>query len=268
MRIKIISTDFDGTLLNKNKKLTEKTRDGLRKLKSQGYIIIGVTERILETIKKDLEVELFDYIIFNSGVNIYIPKTNTVESNGYIEKETGTKIIEVLKENKDNIAFATYNKYYNFPNYPSNTKEKFIKKIETINEIEESISKITINIETQEKLNNYREKLEEIKNINYYTAQDSFSKNQKLIILPKNINKKEALENLAKKLNVKMNEIIYFGDSLNDLELIESKCITVAMGNALNIIKQKADFITLTNNEDGVITFIDKYIKGEENGTK
>ena len=61
MKIKIIATDFDGTLLNSKKEITKKTREGLESLKKKGYIIIGVTGRILTTGKEDIE-KYFDSI--------------------------------------------------------------------------------------------------------------------------------------------------------------------------------------------------------------
>lgn len=50
-----------------------------------------------------------------------------------------------------------------------------------------------------------------------------------------------------------MQEILYFGDSLNDLDLINSEYITIAMANALDIIKEKAKFITDSNDNDGIV---------------
>ena len=56
MKIKIISTDFDGTLLNSNKRISENSKKELIKLKNNNYIIVGVTGRILETIKEDIDI--------------------------------------------------------------------------------------------------------------------------------------------------------------------------------------------------------------------
>ena len=268
MKIKILSTDFDGTLLNSDKKITEKSKQGLLKLKEKGITIVGITERILATVKNDIDTSLFDYIILNNGANLYNPKTNKIEYNNYIEKETAEEITTKLNQITNKISFATYNKYYNFPNYKNGSNKPYVVEINNINEIKDPISRININIEKEE-LEYSKKELQSIDNINLYTSQDSFSDIQKLTILPNNINKKIALEKLSTKLNIKMEEIIFFGDGLNDLELINSNCITVAMGNALNIIKEKAKYITTSNNEDGVISFMEKITKeiGEANGT-
>ena len=111
MKIKILSTDFDGTLLNSDKKITEKSKQGLLKLKEKGITIVGITERILATVKNDIDTSLFDYIILNNGANLYNPKTNKIEYNNYIEKETAKEITNKLNKITNKISFATYNKY-------------------------------------------------------------------------------------------------------------------------------------------------------------
>lgn len=256
MKIKILSTDFDGTLLNSEKKITEKTKQEILKLKEKGMITIGITERILATIKQDIDTSLFDYIILNNGANIYIPKTNKTEYNGYIEKEIVENITNLLNRITDKISYATYDKYYNFPNYKNGSNKSFVITINNISEIQEPISRININV-NKEELEYYKKELQNITNINLQMSQDSFSETQRLTILPLNINKKIALENLAKTLNIKMEEILYFGDGLNDLEIIKSNCISVAMGNALEIVKKNANYITSSNDEDGIAAFIE-----------
>lgn len=259
MKIKILSTDFDGTLLNSQKQITEKTKQKLLELKSKGITIIGITERIFTTIKEDIDLNLFDYIIFNNGANIYISDNKKIEYNNYIQKDLAERILTTLTSISDCISFATYNKYYNFPNYKNGANKSFVKVINNLNEIEDPIAKININIKNEE-LEYYKKKLENFNDINIFISQDSFSEIQKLIILPKEINKKTALEKLKEKLNINMEEIIYFGDSLNDLELIKSNCISIAMGNALDIIKENANYITTSNDKEGICKFIDNYI--------
>ena len=261
MKIKIISTDFDGTLLNSNKRISENSKKELIKLKNNNYIIVGVTGRILETIKEDIDINLFNYIIFNNGVNILNTKNNEINYNGFIDKETAENITKLLTDYKDKISYATFNEYYNFPNYQSSSKN--IKTINNLNEIEEQISKISIKLEDNKKIEQLKILIENnIKNINVFNSQDSFSTNKFLMIQPKNINKEYALTKLTEKLNIKREEVIFFGDGLNDLELISSSFVTVAMKNALPIIKEKAKFITTYNNDnDGVINFLKEHLK-------
>ena len=81
-----------------------------------------------------------------------------------------------------------------------------------------------------------------------------------IVINPANLNKANSLEELGNKLDIALDEMVFFGDGLNDLEAIERVGDGVAMGNALQIIKDKAKHVTLSNNEDGIASYILKNI--------
>ena len=63
---------------------------------------------------------------------------------------------------------------------------------------------------------------------------------------------------MCQKLNISTDEVIFFGDSTNDLPIINKVGLGVAMGNALDEVKLQAKEVTLTNDEDGVSDFLDK----------
>lgn len=68
------------------------------------------------------------------------------------------------------------------------------------------------------------------------------------------------MENLGRHFGIKQNEMIAIGDGYNDLSMIEYAGLGVAMDNAPDEIKQRADFVTLSNNEDGVAHVIRKFV--------
>ena len=61
-------------------------------------------------------------------------------------------------------------------------------------------------------------------------------------------------------MGYKREEIMAFGDGQNDKSMIEYAGLGVAMGNALEEVKEVADLITLTNEEDGVSHMVEKYL--------
>ena len=73
-------------------------------------------------------------------------------------------------------------------------------------------------------------------------------------------NKGEALCALADHLGVSREATLDFGDGLNDLTMIKYAGVGVAMGNAQQPVKDAADVITLSNDEDGLVPIIEKYI--------
>jgi hypothetical protein len=72
--------------------------------------------------------------------------------------------------------------------------------------------------------------------------------------------KGKALRLLATHLNIDREQIIAIGDSYNDLDMFRNSGLSVAMGNARQEIKQAADYVTGTNNDDGVATVIEKFV--------
>ena len=63
-----------------------------------------------------------------------------------------------------------------------------------------------------------------------------------------------------KYLDMDVKDLIACGDGFNDLTMIEYAGVGVAMGNAQQIVKDHADYITLTNDEDGLVPVIEKFI--------
>ena len=69
----------------------------------------------------------------------------------------------------------------------------------------------------------------------------------------KKASKGNALRELAKKLNIKEDEVMIFGDQKNDISMFDiAGFYKVAMGNAVSEIKERANYVTKTNNEDGI----------------
>lgn len=82
-----------------------------------------------------------------------------------------------------------------------------------------------------------------------------------LEILPANCGKGEALEFLCGRLGINMNEVMAFGDSMNDESMIVKCGLSVAMSNGLDKIKDEAAFVTrLTNDQDGIADFVEQFV--------
>ena len=79
----------------------------------------------------------------------------------------------------------------------------------------------------------------------------------------KGIDKAKALETVLTKLGVNKEEIVAFGDGHNDISMVRYAGVGIAMGNAVQELKDIADYVTLSNDEDGIAYAIDKFIKEE-----
>jgi Cof subfamily protein (haloacid dehalogenase superfamily) len=81
-----------------------------------------------------------------------------------------------------------------------------------------------------------------------------------LEVMAREANKADALRVVAAHYQVERHEVMAIGDSYNDIEMIEWAGVGVAMGNAWQDVKQAADFVTLSNDEEGVAEALQKYI--------
>ncbi len=258
MKYKVIATDFDGTLLNSEGKITEKTYEGLKEYHKKGHIIVGVTGRILSSIINKIDIGLFDYLILCDGTFIYDVKNKKTIFASFIPHDIIENITINMLEKVKEINYASLTNYYILKQHPINNFSH-LKPINTIKEIVEPISRMTLFFKNNEEAE-YHQKIihEKYPLVNSFIMEDSFDEEKRININLKNINKKTTLEYLAKQLKIDTNEIIFFGDGLNDLEIFSSNIFSVAMSNALKEIKEKSNDITLTNDQDGVITYLEK----------
>ena len=74
------------------------------------------------------------------------------------------------------------------------------------------------------------------------------------------VHKANAIQSLCTRLEINMEEVMAIGDSLNDLKMIEQVGLGIAMKNAQQKVLEAADYITATNNEDGVAKAIEKFV--------
>ena len=81
-----------------------------------------------------------------------------------------------------------------------------------------------------------------------------------LELVPKGIDKAQSLAVLLKEINMTKDEMIAIGDGFNDLSMIKFAGLGVAMANAQDVVKENADYITLSNEEDGVAHVVRKFI--------
>lgn len=257
---KLIAMDFDGTLLTTDKKVTDYTKKVLLELKQLNYIIVGVTARTLDSVKSVANINVFDYLILNNGGYIYDIKNNSGEYQEIISRKDYTSITEQLKDLSKRIDYCSKNFYYYYKETLGDERP-FIKRITSLDEINEKILRMNIHISNEDTIdyclnlitNNY-------KDLKCFIMEDSDNAGKWLVVSPKNIDKGVSLKKLGNKLKINTEEMIFFGDGPNDLEVIKLVGCGVAMSNAIDIIKSEAKYITLSNNQDGIAVFLEKYL--------
>lgn len=246
--IKMIVTDLDGTLLNKEKKVTEETKKYLSVLKEKGYIIVIATGRIYQEALCATDGASFaNYIITDTGSCIYDDKNNVVKKNT-IEKNIIKKILAFY--NKQIRKLKIYNDVKAFE-YEKGQEEEILEQCKEITH-----SSIEIfNSENFEKL--YEVLKREFHELEIIKMQDSFSDKNWLELMPKGCTKFKAIKKLAESLNIKIEKVMAFGDGLNDIEMLKGCGVGIALKNALPEVKKVAkDITSYDNNNEGIRKYL------------
>lgn len=263
MKYKLIAMDFDGTLLTSDKKITEKNRDVLQKYKNNKYIIVGITARNLSSVNNVCNINTFNYLILNNGSYIYDVENNIGIDIGHINRNTLINITNNFKDFAEQIDYCSLNKYYIYKK--ENIKNNgFTVKINSFEDIKEIIVRMNIFLKSNEEIKKNKKYIEsEFDDLNVFEMSDTDNNNSRkwIALNPKGIDKLKALEILCKKIDINLDEVIFFGDSTNDLSIINKVGLGVAMGNALKEVKEQAKEIILSNDEDGIAIFLDKILK-------
>ena len=261
MNYKLISMDFDGTLLTSDKKVTKRTKDILLKYKDNNYIIVGITGRNLSRVKACCDINIFDYLILCNGSYIYNVNNDSMKLINYIKKDIVKNITDYFKNILYELWYLSSEKYYIYNSKEQFTEDYFIS-IKNISEIKEQIGKIILFPKDNKDIKLYKEYIDnnfcEIVTFEM-TNTDNNSNTKWLEINPKGIDKFETLKLLCNKLDISTNEVIFFGDGTNDLSVISQVGLGVAMRNALQEVKKQAKDITLSNDEDGIATFLERF---------
>ncbi len=264
--IKLITIDLDGTLLDKDKNITEANLEAIKKCTEKGVYVVRARGRPqLGTKSLIKKLGLFNsyIILYNGGKIIDIANNKTIYTNTI----SGSDIKEIyqlsiknnlyyhaFKENEDLITqkFNPYTalevriNHIPFKNELMkniNDNEKFLKGM--IVGDEESLNKLEPKLPSS-----FKEKYSIVRSAKVF-----------LEFLNKSVDKGNALNFLKDYLNLKDDETMAIGDAGNDLGMIKEAHIGVAMKNSMKNVLDIADYITENdNNNSGVAEAINKFV--------
>lgn len=231
--LKLIALDMDGTLLNHENGISEGNKAAISEAKKQGIHVVISTGRTIMTCRELVEpLKLSSYVITTNGSEIWDSDFVLVE-----RQLLGCDHIQQMLDlgNTHNTSFwaASVNKVWRDEIPEDITKHEWLK--------------FGFDIQDDE----IREKvLEELRKNTGLEISNSSPTNIEVNAV--GINKAAALVKVTQRLGLTMENVIAMGDSLNDIAMISEAGVGVAMGNAQDIVKETADWVTDTNVEDGV----------------
>lgn len=261
---KMIVVDLDGTLLNINGNCSNKTKKYLKKLKDFGYIIVIATGRVLRDAVFVTDGAVFaNYIISNGGGLIYDMDNKEIISKSEIANYELRRILESYNEEIDYITMCDLYYYNRFGDNDSKMDLFYDRKISDIDKFlddNSGVFHIIVKFKNSDLVCKYFELFDD-NEIDVLVMQDSFVDSRWLEIFGERVSKYNAIKILMDLENISNEDVIAFGDGRNDIDMIKNTGIGVAMGNALDDVKDVSDYVTLSHNEDGVVYFLRKYLE-------
>lgn len=265
---KLIALDMDGTLFTSDKKITDRTKETLAKARAQGVKIVLASGRPLAGLQAPLkELDLIhehEYVLSFNGALIVDTKTEKIVSKCILR---GTDYKDIFKLALD---FGVHcqafspkrglitNENSHYTEVEAGMNNIDINIIDPLNDIsdEEDIIKVMF-IDPPEVLDAIIPKLPDwIKErYNVFKSAPFF-----LEFTHKDVDKGAGLLHLANYLNIEQSETMACGDQGNDYSMIKTAGLGVAMENGIDEVKKIANYITDTNDNDGVAKAIEKFV--------
>ncbi len=259
MSFKIISLDIDGTLTNSEKKITEMTRKKLFEFQENGGKVILASGRPTMGIKPYADIlrlsEYGGYILAFNGGSMIDCKSGKILFEKTLPPHVIPEIYDIIKdypvgintyEGECIIAGRQINQYTELEARINGMKIKFVEDF--VGYVDFPVNKCLLQGDPEVILQ--LEKLLSEK----YKGQLGIFKSEAffLEIVPQGIDKAESIDRLLNMLNISTEECIACGDGFNDISMIRYAGLGVAMSNAKEPVKEAADYITLSNDEDGI----------------
>jgi len=244
----MILFDLDDTLLNTKKEITKKSIMAIKEVYKKGIMIGYITARSPRKVGKFLKDLPCDTIAYYNGAKVLC--NDILISNICIPFLEGYRLIKEIKEKypacRVNAYFEPY--CYNFNNVYKIGESEILCKFEDSKPLDfQRIIISTENISIDKTLISDSMKL-------------LYSRHQNVVITNKKATKGNAIKTIASKMNVDLQNIIAFGDDLNDIDMFKVCGQGIAMGNAVKELKDIAYDITDSNDNEGIANWINKNI--------
>lgn len=266
MSYRLIALDIDGTLVNSKKELTGETRETLIKAQKKGIKLVVTSGRAvtgLWPLIEALEIPKYGgYAIAFNGAKIIDAKEKKLLHGEMLPPELLPDVFRFAKEHRLNT--ATYSDEHYFVADARGKYLKLVGKIEGLPVQERNFETDPVDFPVPKVLlagkPEYIEKLEPVARERFgRVANVSRSEPFLLEILPPKVDKAFALQKLLDVLGYKRKELLACGDGYNDVTMLQFAGMGIAMKNATVPAQEAADFITMSNDENGVAYAVKRF---------
>ncbi|MGN0659339.1 MAG: HAD family hydrolase [Emergencia sp.] len=274
-RIRMVALDLDGTTLDSSKRISQRTVEAFRRATEKGVHIVVSTGRTFHSLPEQLfQIEGLEYVITSNGAHITdLTSMETIYSD-YIGPEAVDAVISAVRGHGLYVETFTEGRAYidrsefdeirgsgsdfRDADYVLSTRNPVPDILRFMEENRSRIENISINFRHLEEKKRWAEILSRIPGI---TLTSSFAHNFE--IGGSSTSKGQALCVLMERLGLNASQLMACGDSLNDGRMLQLAGIGVAVANACDEIKAMADYVTASNDDDGVARAIERFVLNE-----
>lgn len=248
MKIKLIVTDLDRTLLRDDKTISDYTAGTLAELARRGILFVIATARPIRTVREQLSFLSFDGAVYHNGAVITAGERIVAK---YGIAGPGRIAAAMLKDKPDRkISIESNDRMYS--NMAAEELWPGVQYVKTADfrETEGLIAdKILISAGS----------LEEMSGLEGYVPEEAYlqlSENSVAMMMNRSATKLNGIRLLAEEYGLGLGETAAFGDDYNDIDMLSACGVGVAVANALPEVKAAADEVCGSNEEDGVARWI------------
>jgi len=270
--IKLVALDLDGTTFDSAGDISERTVAALEDAARLGVHIVVSTGRSYASLPKHIkDVSGIEYAITSNGAHVNLMHTGEQIYSDFLDPEAVGEIAAIKEETGADIEVFINGRAYTDESYYNDVKENGCpyrnadyviwsrRPVPDVNalmlEHRTEIENVNLIYPTLDLLEAARPRLNELRNA---TVTSSFINN--IEVGGPNTSKKTALLWLMDRLGIASCELMCCGDAPNDIAMVELAGIGVAVANAWGGLKDHADYITGSNDEDGVAMAIEKFV--------
>lgn len=268
--IKAVFIDIDDTLLNSERKVTENTKKEIEQCINNGIKIILASGRSRkEAIKIQEEIGTSPLIISSNGASVYDKEKSKEIYNENLDKKAIMTLIDYSEENGYRIKLNYKDKVVVNKAFYEDERQ-LVRSVSELKEIAQNENVVQcviadVDFEKMKNLVKYiTEKHLELRIVNeskrLKNPELPASKSYYCDIASKYVSKGNAIKEICKYLNIEYKSTIAIGDGENDISMFEQTPNSVAMGNAVEKAKEKAKYMTDTNDNDGVAKVLSEII--------
>lgn len=268
MKYKLVAIDLDGTLLDDQKKISPENIAAIQKLQEAGVVVVLASGRAFQGIKKyQPQLDVQGLAISYNGAMVSDIQTGEIFSQDLMESKDAKALVAhgldwettMCLWSKHQLYTNVYNdrvaEYETFSNVPAIVLGK---PADFDHIMDQGLSKIFW-YDDPDRIEDFEETLLGARGL---WPQTTICKSGThfLEFFHQDTSKGLALAQIGKRLDIPAEAMISFGDAANDLSMLTYAGLGVAMGNASPEVKEAADFITLTNEENGVAYALEQFI--------